>query len=464
VATSGSAGASAGNGGAPSAAGSGGAAGGPSGPLSHVKYSADAESVLSNPERGFYHHRETQAGSYSSLDGGDLSAFRSSENVTLVMRVFYLETFINQDISASYLTKIGQDFATARAAGVKLVLRFAYTADASGNDAALARVLAHIAQLKPLLQANADVIAALQAGLIGAWGEWYYTQHFGNAGTVSASDYQNRKAVVDALLGALPASRTVLLRTPQFKRKLYGEAPLDLATAFGATPAARVGHHNDAFVADASDMGTYLNPEVELPYLEADTAFVPIGGENDQYQAPRSACPSALADMERFHWSFINTDYLGETIAQWKSQGCYQEMQRRLGYRLALVSGSFSQHAAPGGSISVALELENSGFAAPFNARAVELLLRPVAGGAVHRLPLTADPRTWLPGKAIELEQSVSLADVPAGKYELLLALPDPTPSLHDDAKYAIRLANESTWDAGAGANALGAQLVVSND
>jgi hypothetical protein len=459
-ASAGSAGTSAGSAGE-NQAGSG-AAGAPSGPLTDVAYVPDPDSVFANPERGFYHHRETTAGSYSALDGGDLSGFRSSESISLALRVFYLETFVSQDISASYLTKVSQDFATARSSGVKLVLRFAYTADGSGNDAALAQVLAHIAQLAPVLQANADVIATVQAGLIGAWGEWYYTQHFGNAGNVSAVDYQNRKAVVDALLGALPASRTVLVRTPDFKRKLYGDAALSAATAFGSSPAARVGHHNDAFVADASDMGTYSNPEVELPYLEADTAFVPIGGENDQYQAPRSACPSALADMERFHWSFINTDYLAETIDQWKSQGCFASMQRRLGYRLALVSGSFSQKAALGGSIQVALTLENSGFAAPFNPRQVELVLRPVAGGALHRLPLTSDPRTWLPGKAIELQQTVALAAIPAGKYDLLLALPDPTPSLHDDAKYAIRLANAGVWDAATGSNALGAQLEVS--
>ena len=34
-------------------------------------------------------------------------------------------------------------------------------------------------QLKPVLQKNEDVIFVLQAGFVGAWGEWYYTTHFG---------------------------------------------------------------------------------------------------------------------------------------------------------------------------------------------------------------------------------------------------------------------------------------------
>ena len=62
-----------------------------------------------------------------------------------------------------------------RAAGFKCILRFAYTkvqqATPPYNDAPLSRVLMHIEQLRPVVQANEDVVLVLQAGFIGTWGE-----------------------------------------------------------------------------------------------------------------------------------------------------------------------------------------------------------------------------------------------------------------------------------------------------
>jgi len=56
-------------------------------------------------------------------------------------------------------------------------VRFAYNQDQTSpyNEPSKAQILAHIEQLKPLLDQNADVIAVLQQGFIGAWGEGYYT-------------------------------------------------------------------------------------------------------------------------------------------------------------------------------------------------------------------------------------------------------------------------------------------------
>lgn len=66
------------------------------------------------------------------------------------------------------------DFQTARDAGIKIILRFAYTATLTASspygDATKARMLAHTAQLKATVRANADVIHVVQAGFIGTWG------------------------------------------------------------------------------------------------------------------------------------------------------------------------------------------------------------------------------------------------------------------------------------------------------
>ena len=61
-------------------------------------------------------------------------------------------------------------------------------------------ILGHIDQLSPILGRNADVILAVQHGLIGTWGGGYYTDHFGDQGSVNAQQQQDRQGVYDALV------------------------------------------------------------------------------------------------------------------------------------------------------------------------------------------------------------------------------------------------------------------------
>jgi len=214
--------------------------------------------TISNPERGFYKHEETFPSGYDALNQSSMITNRTNDHITLILRLFYLDDFVNSPISSTYLTNMQSDFAKMRSAGVKCILRFAYSDDVgdSALDATKAQILAHIAQLKPILMANGDVISAVQAGFIGTWGEWYYTDHFGNP--PSATDYTNRKEVVTALLNALPNNRMVQMRTPTLKRNSFGvQTALSLTQAFTSTAVARLGHHNDCFLSSTDDEGTY---------------------------------------------------------------------------------------------------------------------------------------------------------------------------------------------------------------
>lgn len=62
-------------------------------------------------------------------------------------------------------------------------------------------------------QDNGALIAVMQAGFIGVWGEWYYTAHYGNEGVVTEEDWARRRQVVSQLLQALPVSRWDLSKT-----------------------------------------------------------------------------------------------------------------------------------------------------------------------------------------------------------------------------------------------------------
>ena len=425
----------------------------PAGPVQQVSYSS-SNAQITNPERGFYVHGGDC--NVNAFDANSLKNMRTSENMSLVICPFYLRGATNSAISQGTLDFFQRQMDTIRNAGMKTIVRFGYSDDTSGADANASRIAQHLDQLKPYLDRNKDVIAVVQAGFIGGWGEWAYSQNFGDVNSLSTQNWNDRKQVFEKVLQAVPAERSVMVRYNMFKSSWYGTAPVSAAEAFNGSAKARIGHQNDCFLASADDWGTWRNKGSETPYVAADTQYVPMGGESCNYAPPRSDCPTALQELAQFHWSFINSSYHQSVVNAWKSQGCYNQVKQKLGYRIALQSGEYSGSAKAGGAFAVKLNLQNQGWAAPFNARKVELVLRNTASGALHRVALKADPRTWLAGKSVTVEQTVTLpAGMAAGNYALYLALPDPMPSLANRAEYAIQLANNNVWDANTGLNNL---------
>src|SRR6185312_8079944 len=142
-----------------------------------------------NPERVFYIQEDNVASSPTSVST-QLAEYRTNglaspgnvytAKISLMLRVFYLDAFLTSPISSNYLAAIQADFDSIRAQGDKAIVRFAYSKSRKRpfNEPTKAQILAHIAQLKPLLKKNCDVIAVLQQGLIGTWGEGYFTDNF----------------------------------------------------------------------------------------------------------------------------------------------------------------------------------------------------------------------------------------------------------------------------------------------
>lgn len=414
--------------------------------------------IISNPERGFYKHEETHPSDYDPLTQASLVNNRVNNHITLILRLFYLDDFVEGPISSSYLASMQSDFAKIRAAGIKAVLRFAYSDDVDNGqlqDASKAQILSHIAQLKPILTANSDVISAVQVGFIGTWGEWYYTDHFGMP--PNATDLTNRREVVNALLGALPNNKMVQLRTPKLKKTVYNlQSALTLTQAFTDAPIARVGHHNDCFLASDDDEGTYDNPTTEYPYLEQETRYLPMGGETCAVNSPRSKCTTAMDEMTKFHWSYVNLDYHPGVIDDWHDDGCFTEMEARLGYRFQLVNGIYPQNAAIGTGMPITIKVQNSGFATPYNPRPAYLILRNAASNQEYSIVINSDPRLWTASAITTISENIALpASIVPGSYKLFLKLPDPDSALASRPEYSIQLANTGTWESATGYNNL---------
>lgn len=407
--------------------------------------SADPEctSVL-NPERGIFQFLDLRnLGSVSGLRG---------QGYTLIYGKTLIDDYRDKDIDSALTNQLTASFASLRAAGLKVLPRFYYADDGTSPDAPLDRVLKHIAQLAPLWQANADVIAVLHPGFVGAWGEWH-------SSTNNLTEPAARKQIFDAILQALPADRMTMSRRPSFKKDAYG-GPLTAATAFSGMPLSRVGHLNDCFLASADDMGTY-QVAGEEQFAVDDSAFVPVGGETCAVNPPRSECPSAMREMARLHWSFVNTSYHQAVIQSWKDGGCFPTITCRLGYRLALLGHEVPAAVRKGEMLSLSVRLTNDGYAPPYNPRTVYLVL---AGPERRIFQVQADPRRWAPGETVDLCLGATVpADLPAGSYQIGLWMPDPAATLKDSASYAIRLGSGATWDAPTATNLLDAHVTISD-
>ena len=443
-----------------------------------VNYTADNESIFANPERGFITMLEgylTENAPYGvSGSENELDAHESEDKGSLILVHYYLDKFkTTPQLPAKILNAFDEDMQVLRSKGFKAIIRFSYAdstyingnGEETAGDATLEIALGHIEQYKSHWQANADVIFCFQAGIVGAWGEWYYTDNFDNKETgMNAS----RRALVDALLEAVPADRCVQLRTPLFKTSYLEDdaAALTAEEAYQNTPKARLGHHNDAFLYGEGNMGTYDDPETQKAYIAQETFYVPIGGESniedEDLAAEYASKEKTIAEMSRLHWTFISGVFAPAVTNQWRNDGTFDELNRRLGYRFQLVSGEYSSEVEQGGKLYVKMDIRNTGFAPLYNKRPAYIVLK--NADARYVLPLRSDPRTWLPNNVeTTVEEALDVpADVAEGEYQLYLYLPDAYESLASDGRYAVRLANADVWDAETGMNRLNATVSVS--
>ncbi|MEW5871508.1 MAG: DUF4832 domain-containing protein [Chloroflexota bacterium] len=409
--------------------------------VTHTYFATEA--AFLNPERGFFTP-------YQLPGLAGFSPVRATGN-TLVHLNIRLDDWREADIPQDVLDGLGQNFADIRDAGVKAIIRVAYNQGPypdSEPDAPKAWILRHIQQLAPLLQKHGDVIAWAEAGFIGAWGEWHTS-------TNGLDNLADKRDILNALLAALPENRMAQVRYPANIIEMYPN-PLDAVKA-------RVSHHNDCFLSSDTDVGTYERDGVntivrDQAYLAELTRYTPMSGETCAPNPPRSECNSAIREMELLHVDALNEAYHKGILRSWEEGGCLAEIENRLGYRLALTTASFNERVRPGGLLALAVNLVNSGFAAPVNPRPVYIVLQEPNSTFLTRLDL--DPRQWQPGSASFTVKLRLPSEIAEGQYQLALWLPDEAETLQSNPLYAVRFANEDTWDEKTGFNLLGSLSV----
>lgn len=419
--------------------------------LQYTSYTENTEDFL-NPERGFHPWTVFYDISYYPNTVRD-------KGYSVAYFPVMLDQYKDRLLDEGFLATLNYQFGQIRAAGIKVVLRFMYDNTGTGEDAPLSFVLQHIEQLKPLLEQNADVIFVMQAGFVGAWGE-------GHTSVNNLDDPANRNEIYTELLNALPKNRMIEVRTPMYKEGMFGGGPLTEAQAVYGSDQARVGFHNDCFLASESDAGTYGTDPANFAYwknyVTVESKYTIVSGETCMVNLPRSGGQNALAEMEMQHWSSLSASWNTNVLQLWKDEGYFDEISRRMGYRFSLSQTGLPAQATVGQPFQLEVEMKNSGFARLYNTRQVYLVFDGAEGR--YEIPLDSNPWDWEPGTTTAINASFQLpVDMKSGSYKVALWLPDAADSLKNRPEYAIRLANDNVWDAQNGYNVIANALTVVN-
>ncbi|MEO1336209.1 MAG: DUF4832 domain-containing protein, partial [Myxococcota bacterium] len=422
-----------------------------------------------NPERGFinqdhiYPRRqgETQSMTRFLLD---LSAKCNSTDIAAEAKAFEI-----------ILKKF-------RAAHKQLIVRIVYSdREGMGNGcgtghrfepANFAVLSEHLAQLRPIIHANARSIAAWEAGILGAFGEWHgWGQERVNAttyvlydeghilqagvgawGNVPEAGRDGRLTVLRLLLDTVPPPIPVLVRRPVFRfeaTRRYIDAGRHFVNhlsgqrdALTAAEVARIGFHNDCFLSSADDYSTYSADFGAKYYPEIDTTEearayvagladrVPFGGEICWPQASATlSCPDTLQTMAEMGVTYLNRNWYDGAIDGWLTGGCFGEIERRIGYRFVVRRVGTATVVSPRQPMTVSLNVDNVGFGRLLQPRQAEFVMvrrrRALRAGIELAVTSSAglDAQRWLAGATSTVAQTFEAPDTP-GQYRLHIAIP----------------------------------------
>jgi len=464
---------------------------------------------LLNPERGF--RWENRMGSFKPQYANQKWINKIKANgLTLTQGYCDLIEYSEiKQIPEDKIAKLEESLAVLRKNGLKVQLCFRYEMSGTEGGPTLDIILAHIEQLKPVLQRNMDVIALFQTGFIGLYGEWHRSYHGLD------KDPAAQEKVISALLNILPEDRKMVIRYPRHKnaylKRVSGRLinqPITEGEAHSMLPEARLGFCDHGFMVGKNDAATFApRPSKEYDYMTGESLFVPMEGEffwawsthgrlkDDGHEAIKRFWEHHYAIFSYAHnnsrregWQWKEKYNARYSIDEWEtekldpqflkknnipfspayfedangkfvSRTILEYIRDHLGYRLELTKGSYPDNTTAGKSFNATFSLVNRGFATPINPRRVYLVL--IDKDKVYTLAeAKTDARKWYPclpnertvlSPEYKLNFKAELTDeIAPGKYKLGIWLPDSAKTIHKDARYSIRLANRDVpwWTA----------------
>ena len=485
--------------------------------VSNISYTESTE-LTRNPYRGFYQHLQINySRGYGNVDMqqeyidtlNDYAKKRDKKDFDLIhlrldisdfsahkgVKNKNKDAYINTD-TTDLEAALKELFDTLRKNGQSAVVRFAYDLDYEGNSegrtsvcepASMDTVTQHQQALGKIMSGYPDVIASVECGIFGKWGEMH-------SSLIMTDD--NLKTVISQWLDVLPDSIPISVRQPEFYSKWRNVKidKLNTDTSSEGEPAYRVGIYNDGYLGSYDDRGTFRDRDIEVAWLEKQARHTLYGGEivlwEKSSHAPNCEPKNNVAYMEteayQTHTSYLNRGWNEEVTdpfrantysgsdSVYKNSGVteFNYLSNRLGYRYVVRGVRLTKTTTNYENFAVEADIENVGFAELVKDKAAVLVIQSADGKDTETYDLSAlstnlkesaeniDVRHW--DTAYDLKKAKAQkkdghyvttfkanVDLPdrfkAGNYKVYLKLITKDPANKDCSEFPIRFSNKGT-------------------
>ncbi len=457
-------------------------------------YQANLDALYQNPERGMY--------------SSNFLALSKSGNTTKdmeakVSKLLYLKV----DLSAFSAWRNGTDIELTEDAintldsqleNIKqhnntVILRFVYDNNATGiyNDNKTKfepeqeTLIKHIKQLENVLKKYATTIYTIQIGFYGLWGESCF-----NTDVNSHPEYY--KQTMEALLDATAGTEiTIAFRTPTYAKSAIENSNYDTS---------RIGMFNDAYLSKNDDMGTYVNRNEEVEWLNkrnvsyggealpssytntSETTYAygnnyaDVGGLDNYIESLKTINDNwdlikfTEDEMFKTHTSYINFEWNQHKHYIWAHQiyngkdelyhgkTALEYIQNHLGYRLVLKNVELPRSSTSAKNINANITIENVGFGNVIKSKTATILFVDSTSNVKGSVDITNefDIKSFLSKTKTTKNITFNLPDLPSGTYKVFLRIANDE-KLNDGTYYnAIRFANNGVWNEALQANRIG--------
>ena len=370
--------------------------------------------------------------------------------------------------------------------GRSAVIRFSYDGYFDGEgvkEPPIDVILMHQEQLGPILSKHKNVIATLETGLLGKWGELHGTD---------MCNRENLLAIIDKWLEVTPESVCVSVRTPLqycWWKGIDRENIAEDVTVPGEI-SYRVGMYDDGYFGSDSDLGTYANRSEEIKWLYNQARHTLFGGELMAIYAKEDGqSVSSQLEDEAFitHTSYLNGSYspiaFDNLMAEiynsrdkyYHGQTGHVYIRNHLGYRFVLRNVKMTGEVPLDDKILIQAAIDNVGFANMVKPKKLYLVLEGEEYN--YTIPVTehkaksgeyiinGDPLKWDSDTRNYVRIFMSLPNgMMPGDYKAYLKIAYTKADIDEGyGDYPVRFANddENIWNEELSANYIGKLRVI---
>lgn len=436
---------------------------------SDISYTETLES-FDNPERGFYQYF------YYNFkeENNDLINTNSLKDNLLHLRLG-LKDFSKQgnglmdkEISQDALDNFANILKTIKSNGGSAIIRFSYDnfLGDKNMEPSLSMILKHVEQLSKVITKYQDVIAYVELGFFGPWGEMHSS---------TLCTEKNISIILDKMLDSTPENLKVGVRHPGYYADFANilRSELNKNITIKGTKYYRIGIFNDGYLGSNNDLGTYQNRDVEISWLEKQALHTFFGGEVVANSTSNPINNSSYMINEAFktHTTYLNKDWNKTVIDAWKKEkyegddltyigeSGYKYILNHLGYRFVLRNSYVPDNVYQNEKISISLDIENVGFGNLINSKKVTILL--VQNDLKFEIDTSVDATLWNSRETSNINLNVSLPENIKGTFDVYLRISKYGNIETDNNYQCIRLANNDIWNEDSGANYIGTFSVL---